>query len=589
MLFCIFLFFTKVLSQEEATPGCFCKETYVSNSLIVAPVCMARWNREGAWCYVEPSLQCSHVYVDSLVQGAFWAFCEELDTSTPTSTPTLPSPTSAPTNQECDGSRAICSNHGFYIARSFDGGCYCACDVQWTGRHCDRNVIYECPEGRIELGGAMISTPSMEHNELVTVLCPSGFLGNVQFLCSDSTVSVYYGTCVRDLFSRIPTEKPTEQPSAIPTRLPTPLPSYSISTNVLLNAESENSADVDSVLPAEESDQSMQNHFMYAAILAAFLMMVLCLFLVWCCIYRIHPLYDEKPGHGLEYIISRSVHTKATGENAKLERRDSPMFISYVSTEEDIAPSSVDIQVAPPEMLSLPKPQVMEPPSSPNNLMSSRSTSISRVPYASVSSTPLKKKQMFGDQSGQYVDSSSNFSVTSSSHDRSRSRQRHRENHIQPSHRRFKRHWGTNGRANGRANSSDFPKSSKPSTFEDGIYSSEDHIFLSPIRESAENETDARSEVSEDEADLYIHRPPEDILMKPHRRGETPSQSREGRISISFSEEGSITTSTRSVSKVRYEIHESIHQNKRHVRRVVPRARRYAKPPPPPRVGSAPV
>jgi len=585
VLICLFTIFTEVLSQEEAAPGCFCKETRVSNSLIVAPICTARWNREGAWCYVEPSLQCSHVYVDTLVQGAFWAFCEEADTSTATPTPTSSSPTSAPTKQECDGSRDICSNHGFYMERSFDAGCYCACDAQWTGRHCDRNVVYECPEGRIELGGAMISTPSMEHNELVTTLCPPGFLGNVQFLCIDSTVSVYYGTCVRDLFSRTPSEKPTERPSEIPTRLPTPVPSDSTTIDVLLNADSEKSANMDSDLSTDESEesvQSMQNHFMYAAILAGVLMMVLCLFLVWCCIYRIHPMYEDKSSHGLEYIISRSVHTKAT--NAKLERKDSPMFISYVSTEEDIAPSSVDIQVAPPEMMSLPKPQVLEPPSSPNNLMSSRSTSISRPPYASVSSTPLKKKQMFSDNSGQFVDSSSNFSVTSSSHDRSRSRQRHRENHIQPSHRRFKRHWG--------ANSSDFPKNAKPSTFEDGIYSSEDHIFLSPIRESAENELDGRSEISEDEADLYIHRPPEDILMKPqaHRRGETPSQSREGRISISISEEGSITTSTRSVSKVRYEIHESIHQNKRHIRRVVPRARRYAKPPAPPRVvGSAPA
>jgi len=60
---------------------------------------------------------------------------------------------------------------------------------------------------------ADLEHPEMVNGEIITLMCPSGFLGNVQIQCDHGNIIVSYGTCVLDLWSRSnPRDTPTMQP-----------------------------------------------------------------------------------------------------------------------------------------------------------------------------------------------------------------------------------------------------------------------------------------------------------------------------------------------------------------------------------------
>lgn len=425
-----------VHGQDEADIGCSCVRTAVSNALVIPPLCAVRWHRPTAWCYVEPSLHCPQVYVDSVVEGSFWAYCED-NTDAPTVSPTLAEVTASPSMSpatHCGGTRDICNNNGFYIQSFVDDGndCYCACDQGWTGRHCDREVVWQCPEGRIEIGGAMITTPQMENNQLVTLLCPEGYLGNVQFLCTGTTVSLFYGTCVMNLWSSSSTQAviETRVPSATPSTLPSIIPTSPINTEPVTETETEKSADSEKQIPTsneEITQDSMRDHFLYAAILAAILMLVLCCFLTWCCLYRLNTNHEKSLG--LEYMTRNVNHMPEVRHDSDDDSvGGNVLTVSYVAPE-DVAPEDNQREL-PKESTEVSStfstmPIMLEMPSSPNHLLSSRSTSISRPPYQSVSCTPLKrrgKKSIFSDTSSMF-----STTGTDSSTNRSRSRQRERD------------------------------------------------------------------------------------------------------------------------------------------------------------------
>jgi len=256
------------------------------------------------------------------------------------------------------------------------------------------------------------------------------------------------------------------------------------------------------------------------------------------------------------------------------------LTVSYVAPE-DVAPEDNQREL-PKESTEVSStfsamPAILEMPSSPNHLLSSRSTSISRPQYQSVSCTPLKhrkKKSIFSDTSSMF-----STTGTDSSTNRSRSRQRDRDlavSYPPISSRKFCR--------------------SRPEILNleaNDSYNDNRHVLLSPIKESesfsnqsklAENEDVMKS--SPNDKDLYIHMPNVEATTSNRHRGETPSQSREGRISISISEEGfTSTTTSRSMSTMRYEIRDfspGSYPKRRHIRRVMPRKKNSAKPPPPP-------
>merc|ERR1719219_280866 len=179
------------------------------------------------------------------------------------------------------------------------------------------------------------------------------------------------------------------------------IPSSPISTEAVTETETvtEKSDYSEKTTPTSDEEiaqDSMRDHFLYAAILAAVLMLVLCCFLTWCCLYRLNTNHEKSLG--LEYM-TRNVNNIAEIVPQRESEDDSVggniLTVSYVAPE-DVAPEDNQREL-PKESTEVSStfsamPIMLEKPSSPIHLLSSRSTSISRPAYQSVSCTPLKRR-----------------------------------------------------------------------------------------------------------------------------------------------------------------------------------------------------
>jgi len=162
----------------------------------------------------------------------------------------------------CGSGKDECSGHGYFSDQTATDGCnhVCTCDLGWGGDDCSLNTEEKseqgstispsaiptervtgandvtdeptasaepsdsnaettlfpdtCESGELLVEGTSLKYDVLEHGEVVTILCPVGWLGNVQIQCLHGSPTVVYGTCVMDLFYD-PETSTTREPTGV--------------------------------------------------------------------------------------------------------------------------------------------------------------------------------------------------------------------------------------------------------------------------------------------------------------------------------------------------------------------------------------
>lgn len=165
-------------------------------------------------------------------------------------------------NIPCGNGKDECSGHGYFSDQTAEDGCsnVCTCDSGWSGDDCSfsegseqspptgspspnpteeevevseaNDVTAEpteatsespsspqanpdsCESGEL-VEGTTLQYNALEHGDVVTLLCPEGWLGNVQIQCLHGSPTVAYGTCVMDLFYDPEAPETTREPTGV--------------------------------------------------------------------------------------------------------------------------------------------------------------------------------------------------------------------------------------------------------------------------------------------------------------------------------------------------------------------------------------
>jgi len=381
--------------------------------------------------------------------------------------------------------------------------------ANYCGETC-RNC--HCSSGTIFVN-ADISYPALDNGEMITLMCPHGFLGNVQIQCDSGSPIVSYGTCVVDLWTRADSPRPTQQPTVASSAKPTKAP-YSVTGEVV-------------TLSSANESKGIHPAFLYIACTTSVLLLILC-------VINLTILLRNNG-----YLSGRS---KAEDEKRPAIISIAPEYIHQhgIDGEDEIVGGEglvesedlLEVDELPEEPIRPVTPVAVEvsvPMSALKHQHSSRSVSISRPWWAS-RSRPRNSSQ---------------FSLASSM----------KSNQSHKSHKRG---------ASGHLSETSSLRSRSRRRRESGLYMNEPRVhfaptpspqpsarnscpYLAPIKELKEDidPSELSSEDEFEERGLYSSCGRKNYSPSQSMEGHpTPSQSHFGRSTSEFSEEGSTTATS---------------------------------------------